>query len=808
MKATSMLRLLFDLALYFLLGGLLLAAGIAAYLVPNIPDTAHIEDVRLQVPLRVYTDDGQLLGEFGSERRDPVDLEALPELYLKAVLAAEDDRFFRHPGVDLKGLARAAANALTTGRITQGGSTITMQLARNLFLTPEKTLKRKFMEIVLALKIEKEFNKLRIMELYVNKIFFGNRAYGITAAAQVYYGKAPTELNIAQMAMLAGIPQLPSLNNPVRNPLQAVKRRDYVLDRMLTLGYITPKQHHEAITFDDNAGLHRGTGEVSGAYVAEMVRLEMLKRYGKRALSEGFSVYTTVRELHQQAAVQALQQNLLDYSLRHGYRGPERRISLSPESGADEWEKLLAAEPVYGGLYPALVLAVSQQSAEVYLSGIGKLTLPWQALAWARPHVSQDRQGPQPIVADEVLTPGDLVRIRENAQGGWQLAQLPAAQGCLLALNPVDGAILALTGGFDYRLSSFNRATQAWRQPGSGFKPFIYAAALEAGSTAASLLNDAPTVYPGLGSNGGDWRPKNYSGKYYGPTRMREALVYSRNLASVKLLEATGVKFTRQYLRRFGFDIERLSDNLSMALGSGEVTPLQLARAYAVFANGGYLIKPYIIRKIENRDGRILYHAQPKPACTQGKCPVPPATASTAAVGFHIEDDRHESSMAPLTITPQIAWLISSFTRDAILHGTGRRARVLGRGDLSGKTGTTNDQRDAWFSGYNYELVAISWTGFDDFSPLGRLETGANAALPAWIAFMEKALRDVPESVMSRPPGLINVDIEPGSGRPVTDDTHGAIISEVFRSQFAPQPVLEPLTTPPGGTDDIRKQLF
>ena len=807
LKLTGILRFLFDLALYGLLVVLLAAAGIVVYLIQGLPDTAQIEDVRLQVPLRIYTDDGRLLGEFGSERRDPVALEALPELYLKAVLAAEDDRFFRHPGVDLKGLARAAVNALATRRITQGGSTITMQLARNLFLTPEKTLKRKLTEIVLALKIEKEFSKERIMELYLNKIFFGNRAYGITAAAQVYYGKPPTALNLAQMAMLAGIPQLPSANNPVRNPGRAVRRRNYVLNRMLALGYITPQQHRTALAFADNAGLHRSTAEAEGAYVAEMARIEMLRRYGERALREGFTVHTTVRELHQQASVHALQQNLLDYSLRHGYRGPERRVPLPPEGGPAEWQRLLSTEPAYGGLYPALVLAVGERSAEVYLAGIGRITLPWQAMAWARPYLHQDAQGPAPASASDILAPGDLVRIRENAQGDWQLVQLPRVQGSLVALDPADGAILALAGGFDYRLSSFNRVTQAWRQPGSGFKPFIYAAALEAGSTAASLLNDAPTVYPGLGDNGGDWRPKNYSGEYFGPTRLREALVHSRNLASVKLLEAAGLKFTRQYLRRFGFDIERLSDNLSMALGSGEVTPLQLVRAYAVFANGGYLVEPYLLKSIRDRDGRVLYQASPVRACTHGKCPRPTAAAATTAVGFQVDGGESEPGVAELTVNPQIAWLINSFTRDVIQYGTGRRARALGRRDLSGKTGTTNDQRDAWFSGYNHELAAVSWTGFDDFTPLGRRETGAYAALPAWIGFMQKALRDSPESTLPRPPGLVNVDIDPASGRP-GNDNNSETISEVFRVQYAPPPATAPRATNPGSADDIRKQLF
>ncbi len=803
MEVTRILRFLLDLTLYALFGGALLVLVAALYLLPSLPDARRIEDVRLQEPLRIYSADQRLIGEFGKERRQPTGLEKLPDLYIKAVLAAEDDRFFRHPGVDLKGLLRATLNALTTGRITQGGSTITMQLARNLFLSPEKTLRRKFAEIILALKIEREFSKNRIMELYVNKIYFGNRAYGINAAAEIYYGRHPTELNLAQMAMLAGIPQLPSVNNPVHNIQRAERRRKYVLNRMLTLEYIDQQQYQDAIAFKDTAGLHGREPVVEASYVAEMVRREMLQLYPDDTLINGYRVYTTVRDLHQEASHQALQKNLLDYTVRHGYRGPEQHHLLAPGSGPEQWEQLLAAEQVYGGLYPALVLQVHRHSADIYLSGIGRITLPWKALAWARPYISQNRQGPPPQSAPDILSTGDLIRIREDLQGGWQLMQLPRVQGCLVALDPADGAILALAGGFDFRLSHFNRVTQAQRQPGSGFKPFLFSAALEFGYTAATLLNDAPEVYPGLGKNGSDWRPRNYSGKHYGPTRLREALVHSRNLAAVKLLEGVGLPSTRSYMRRFGFDPDRLPDNLSMALGSGEVTPLQLARAYAVFANGGYLVTPYLLARVEDRNGKVLYTASPTRACTQGKCP----SAATGATIGSSPAGKQPSGMAPHSISAQNAWLINSFTRDVIQRGTGRRARSLGRRDLSGKTGTTNDQRDAWFSGYNHQLIAVSWTGFDDSRPLGHRETGARAALPAWIVFMEKTLHNTPESTQPRPSGLINAYIDPDTGRPSSSSSGTEIVSEVFRTRYAP---VETDTGSPGSghTDDINKQLF
>jgi len=795
MAMIRILRLLADLALVGLLLLGLTAAGLYWYISHDLPDVERLGEVRLETPLRIYSREGELLGEYGEKRRTPVALADVPEPLIQAVLAAEDDRFFEHPGVDWQGLVRAAIYLVRSGgKKTQGGSTITMQVARNFFLDRSKTYKRKLSEILLAFRIELNLDKEKILELYMNKIFLGKRAYGVAAAAEVYYGLPLQQLNLAQMAMLAALPQRPSEVNPLSNPERVLQRRGYVLRRMLELQYIGQAEYEEAMQQPISARLHPPPLQVEAPHLADMVLAEMLRRYGEEALTGGYKVYTSVQARLQHAANQAVRDNLQEYSRRHGYRGPEHRYQ--PAAGATEaqWSRVLRAHARIGKLYPALVVAVGERSAEVYLDGIGRLTIPWQGLAWAGAYLDHNRVGPLPQTAGEVVQTGDLVRIYEDAQGSWQLGQVPTVEGSLVVLDPMDGRLLALVGGFDYGRSKFNRATQALRQPGSSFKPFIFSAALHSGHTAASAFNDAPVVYEGVGNEGDAWRPKNYSGQTYGPTSMREALVHSRNLVTVRMLEAIGIPFTHAYLARFGFDTERLPRQLSLALGSGEVSPWQLARGYAVFANGGFLVEPYFIERIEDNEGNPLVRTEAPRACPREPCAQDNGDATEA------------ETYAERVLDARNAWLITSMARDVIQRGTGRRARALQRSDLSGKTGTTNDQRDAWFAGYNSEMVTVAWVGFDRFLPLGGRETGSRAALPMWIKFMERALANRPEEVLPQPPGMVTMRIQAEAEQ----GGRAGSVSETFRIEYAPQQASRPRQPAIPGQDDAnyQEQLF
>jgi penicillin-binding protein 1A len=581
---------------------------------PQLPSIAKLKDVQLQEPLRVYTHDRRLLAEFGEKRRSPVSIEEVPPLLVKAFLAAEDDHFYDHSGVDFPGLARAVIELARTGKKRRGASTITMQVARNFFLSSEKTYMRKLTEILLAFRIEGSLSKDEILELYFNKIYLGNRAYGVETAAQIYYGHGIDELSLAQMAMIAALPKAPSRVNPINDPQAATGRRDYILGRMLSLGYIDATEHAMAIAEVDMAVLHAVQAEASAPYIAEMVRSEMVERYGPRAYTSGFEVITTVDDTHQSAANKALRDDLIVYSKRHGYRGAEAHTDLAG-SVQEEWPALLAEYSVTGGLVVALVTQVDGQTAQLQLGDGTELQLDWDGLAWASPYSGVNRKGAAPEQASDILVPGDIVRVRELEDGRRELSQVPAVEGALVALNPVDGAILALVGGFDFYNSKFNRVTQAKRQPGSSFKPVIYSAALEKGYTPASLINDAPVVFddPKLEST---WRPENYSGQFYGPTRLREALYRSRNLVSIRILRDIGADYAAEYATRFGFESSQLPRDLTLALGSATVTPLQMARAYAVLANGGHLIEPYFIKRISDSAGRLVYQARPAVVCT------------------------------------------------------------------------------------------------------------------------------------------------------------------------------------------------
>jgi len=781
------------------------ATGLTWYVVPNLPDIETLKDVKLQIPLRVYSRDQSLIAEFGEKRRIPVAIDEVPEPLILAFLAAEDDRFYKHPGVDWQGIVRAAISLARTGEKKQGGSTITMQVARNFFLSREKTYLRKLNEIFLALKIERYLSKDDILELYLNKIYLGQRAYGIAAAAKIYYGAELFELELPQMAMLAGLPKAPSTTNPITNPEAAIQRRQYVLERMLRVGFISEDEFNEAGKAPLTASLHATDIELEASYVAEMVRKDLVDQYGEDVYESGFNVYTTLIDRNQTAANHALRQALLEYDERHGYRGAEHHIELQPGMSESDWNRVLAEYPVINSLYPGLVTGVFDKSIAVYMSGIGVINIDWPGLSWARKYITENYRGAAPKSADEIVNTGDVIRIMEDAEGSWRLTQIPAVEGGLISLDPHNGATLALVGGFDFYHSKFNRVTQAYRQPGSGFKPFIYSAGLAAGETAASIFNDAPVVFSDPGIEDA-WRPENYGHDYKGPMRMREALTQSRNLVSIRLLNKIGVPFALEHVGRFGFDTDRLPKNLSLALGSGEISLWEQARGYSVFANGGFMIEPHYINSIIDTNGNTVFAANPPEVCVQcldeqeTQQPADEETAGETQATLDDTDTVVTPGPIPAAMPMETAnavryakrvvdarniWIMNSITRDVIKRGTGRRAMVLGRNDLSGKTGTTNDQRDAWFSGFNADVVAVAWVGFDEFLPLGGRETGARAALPMWIEYMKVALDSRPENILPRPEGLVNVKINPQTGKPAGANDPNAIF-EVFRSEYTP----------------------
>ncbi|WP_455216733.1 penicillin-binding protein 1A [Kaarinaea lacus] len=690
--------------------------GIYLVIIPNLPPTDVLKDVRFQVPLRVYSRDLKLIAEFGEKKRQPMEYQEFPELMIKAVLAAEDSRFFDHAGVDYLGLLRAAYYLVKTGEKGQGGSTITMQVARNFFLSREKTYLRKLNEIMLSFKIEEELSKEEILSLYLNKIYLGNRAYGVAAAAQVYYGQTVGQLSVAQIAMIAGLPKAPSRYNPIINPARALARRNYVLNRMVDLEYISEEQYKEAITTVDDSQLHGLSQEVSAPYIAEMVRAEMVTRYGEAAYSDGFNVVTSVDSHLQATANHAQRKALLAYDRRHGYRGPLSRNLLNDDSGEEQWMNLLREHREINGLLPALVVEVVDQVAVVYEPRRGMLRIDWPGLEWAAPSMEDGRVGEAPKLASDILARGDVIRITEEEDGQWFLAQVPVVEGALVSLDPHDGAIRALVGGFDFASSKFNRVTQAERQPGSNFKPFTYSAGLEMGFTPASLINDAPVVFEDEGLEA-TWRPENYSGKVFGPTRLREALVKSRNLVSIRLLRKIGIGYAINYVSRFGFDKRRLPKDLSLALGSGAVTPLEIVTGYSVFANGGYRVIPYFIDQIKTPEEEIDYQAEPFTVCEwcEEKMKEQAALVESGGelfVGPPIKEEMMPVNIAPQVLTPQNTYLMRTMMMDVIRSGTARRARVLNRSDIAGKTGTTNDQQDAWFSGFTPDVATTTGYGF------------------------------------------------------------------------------------------------
>jgi len=813
-----LLRLL-RYALYLLLTGVLLgcaALGLAYWLIsPRLPSVDSLRDVRLQVPLRVYTADNRLIATFGETRRIPVKIDKIPVQLKNAFIAAEDARFYEHPGFDWQGVVRAGLHVVFTGgEKTQGASTITQQVARNFFLSSEKSYTRKLSELFLARRIEQALSKDEILELYLNKIFLGNRAYGVAAAAEFYYGKTLEQLTLSESAMLASLPKFPSTGNPLNNRARAVERRNnYVLQRMLENNFITQAQYKLAAAEPDLSYAHEPPIEVEAPYLAEMVRREALERLGNDALTDGFTVTTTLDSREQDAANQALRDDLVAYDQRHGYRGPEAHVELGAQPSPADFDKHLDAYRPVVGLVPGIVTEVEEKAGLVYLQDGQSVPLELASVTWARAYQDESHRGGPVKRVDALLKVGDIVRLARGADSKWKLSQLPAAQGALLAINPENGAIEAEVGGFSYARSKFNRAVQSSRQPGSSFKPYFYAAAFERGFTPASIVNDAPIVFADPSKANGLWTPKNDDDKFDGPMRLREAMVQSKNLVSVRLLDAIGVRYAREYVTRFGIPLDQIPDNLSMALGTASVSPLMMARGFAVFANGGFLVDPYFIDAIYDRDAKEVYKAHPAVACRQ--CPerlIEDARLAAAQVAADKDKAGADGAkttavsavahsqpapqpaaassadgkprLAPRALDARIAFLVGSLLHDVVRRGTGHDAMVLKRADLAGKTGSTNDHRDAWFTGYNDRLVVSTWVGFDDFSSLGRAngvgEFGAQAALPMWISFMREALKGIPEKPFEMPPGITTARIDPDNGQ-LASSGDGHSILEVFK---------------------------
>ncbi len=817
-------RLIFRFLLVsFFLG---LTTLLVTYLIvaKDLPDVEALRDVQLQVPLRVYTQDAKLISVFGEKRRIPVSIDEMPAHLQNAFIAGEDARFHVHPGVDYQGLTRAVWTLATTGEKSVGGSTITQQLARNFFLTLEKTYTRKIKEIFLALRIERELSKDEILELYLNKILLGHRAYGVGAAADVYYGKTVGELSLAQCAMLAALPKAPSRINPITSPERAMDRRDYVLGRMLDLGYIDDAEYQQAKSERNTAFYHGATTEISAPYLAEMVRKDMLARFGESAYTGGYEVYTTINSGFQTAANQAITDGLEAYDHRHGYRGAEASFDLEEHNTPQAWDEILRPYKPVAGLAPGLVTEADEDIALVYQADGQTIALTLADMQWARKFISRDRVGFEPKSVSDVLQAGDIIRTRLRDGGRRELAQLPEAESLLVSLSPQDGSIKALVGGYDYTRSKFNRVVQSRRQPGSGFKPFIYSAALAKGKTTASIVNDAPIVFSDSELER-DWKPQNYSEKFFGPTRLREAMVNSRNLVSIRLLREIGIPYASEYISAFGFDRSELPGNLSMALGSASLVPVSITRGYAVFANGGYLVDPYYINRISDARGTVVFAASPSVVCED--CSVEEGLDTTQSeeleksepsfrplqlegeeslqvieqAVFETTDVVAAPSLAPRVISEQNAYLVRSMMMDVVRRGTGKKAMELGRNDLAGKTGTTNEQRDAWFSGYNDELVTSVWVGFDSHEPLGRYEVGGKAALDIWIDYSRVALRDLPDRAIEIPEGIAQARINPETGLLARLENQDAVM-EVFVMGSLP-PMEDALE---GDRSDARKE--
>ena len=735
---------------------LVLALTIAlAY--PNLPSLQALTEYQPKIPLRIYTAEGVQIGEFGEERRAVVSIAEVPAELKNAIISAEDERFYEHAGIDYIGVLRAAYANLVAGGRRQGASTITMQVARNFFLSSEKTLTRKLYEALLAFKIEHSLTKEQILELYVNQIYLGQRAYGFGAASQIYFGKSLDKLSLGETAMLAGLPKAPSLYNPIANPQRAKQRQHYVLRRMQELGHITAAQYEEASQAPIRPKREVNEYSVHAEYAAEMVRQAMAEHYPDDVYSHGFRVYTTIRKADQEAAYAAVRKGVLEYDRRNGYRGPEGFAELPAKPDEDDYEDALNEHPDSDELMAAIVTSADPRKVEAVLRTGEELAITGEPLRFAA-RALDPKTAPQ-----KRIRRGSIIRVQREAESKpWQIAQLPEVEAAFMALDPQDGSVRALVGGFDFNRNKFNHVTQAWRQPGSSFKPFIYSASLEKGFTPATVIPDEPVVLEAEQTGSQRWEPKNFDNRYEGPMRLRTALAKSKNMVSIRILEAIGPKYAQEYVTRFGFDPEKHPPYLTMALGAGSVTMWQMGRAYSVFANGGYLIQPYFILKIVDDRGNPLALANPKRA--------------------------GDESLRVLD--PRNAFIMDHMMQDVTRYGTAARATRLGRTDLAGKTGTTNEFFDGWFAGYQPNLVGISWMGFDQPKSLGRNQTGSVVALPIWIGYMEKALKGIPEAPRTVPPGIVSVPVMGVLGE-------GRLAPEFFYREAVPPPeVLQPIAPP------------
>ena len=847
------LRLLFKILLILIFFGLFTVtattAGVYFYLKPELPSMDALKDVRFQIPLRVYTQDEKLIAEFGEQRRTPIKFEEVPDAFIKAVLAAEDQNFFKHSGVDIKALTRAVKLMIQNrGSIRGGGgSTITMQITRALFLNKDRKFKRKFKEIILTYQLENELTKQEILELYFNEIYLGKRAYGIQAAANVYYNKNIDELSLAQLAMIAGLPKAPATNNPVNNPDKAIIRRNWILGRMLDLDFISEQQYIEAKSETLSAKDHGQSTDITAPYIAEMIRKDLYDQHGEKIYTDGYKAYSTIQSHYQTFANDAVYMGIHQYNERHGYKGPIENVELieletlatkffeqniqQKEQAALKIQNLLADESEQtfiddrynltllssliedskidtqkifenskspASLQTAFTLLVDEENnaSILMLKDKSLVILEAEHVLWAAPFIDRSTIGEIPEKISQVLKPGDLVYLRKTLQDAWRLAQLPDAQSAFTAIDPNNGAILALVGGYDYKLSKYNRVTQGGRQAGSSFKPFIYTKALESGYTAATIINDAPVVFNDAALEE-TWRPENSGGKFYGPTRFRQALYRSRNLVSIRILRKLGVKPTIESMQRFGFEKEQLPANLSLSLGSASLTPLQVANGFTAFANGGYKVSPYYLDTLKNSEDKVIFKANPAHICDDcglenkhaSETPETKDTETSKPEQNEMMDDKADTPPAVLAesiLEPRVSYIMDSILADVIKRGTGRRALALGRNDIRGKTGTTNDQVDAWFTGYNNDIVASVWFGFDSPQTLGRGEYGAVAALPIWLSFMEKSLAGTAEKALPRPDKLVTVKINSKTGEAAKPGEADAIF-EIFREEFAPQ---------------------
>ncbi len=750
----------------------------------RIPTVAELKHIELQIPLRIYTADHKLIGEFGEQQRIPITYAQIPTDLEHAILSAEDSNFYHHPGVDIMGLGRALMQLITTGQIQSGGSTITMQVARNYFLSLKQTFTRKFTEIFISLKMEKELTKHDILELYINKIYLGNHSYGFEAASQVYYNKPLKNLDIAQYAMLAGLSKAPSIYNPVTNPSRALIRRNWILKRMLSLGYIDKNQYQTAVETSVIASNHGITPDVQAGYVAEMVRSDLFDTYKSNLYTIGLNVYTTINSKLQQNANQAVNDGVLLYNERHGYRGPlDFKPKLLTES-LENQKKVLNSYNTLKNWQTALELSTAYQTADLLLSDGTQFTLPWDAMSWAKAYINVNTQGPSPTKTSDIMKPGDIISLKPDDKLVWKLTQMPKMQSALVTLRSKDGAIQALVGGFNYNESKFNRVTQSKRQTGSSFKPFIYSSALAHGYTAASTINDAPVVFNDT-ELAKAWRPTNNDGKFYGPTRLRPALYRSQNIVSIRLLNDLGIQPTLDFIRRFGFNSDELPHNLSLSLGTASLSPLQMATGYTVFSNGGYQVKPYLIDHITNRNNRVIFQAKPATVCNDCTL-LDNSSPNDQKMGlFNTSDGVRSLPVAKEVLDPSIDYIMYDIMRDVIKHGTGRRAQVLDRSDLAGKTGTTNNEKDAWFSGFNGKIVTTVWSGFDEASSLGQYEWGGSVSLPTWIDFMRPVLKGTPMAYIYKPSSMITVRINPKTGERALPGQKNAIF-EIFRKDHVP----------------------